>query len=280
MKCRNILAVAVAAASMQSYGLSTTNEACRIAVNSATTNTIIGLAAVNFGIGDNATEYVNPTNYVLTANLQIGDSLKELRKINGTNTWHTWTVKDAGGGVLYWEKDNDPNVGLAVVYNNDPTNSLRYGDALILERNNPAVSTPFYLVGQCPMTNMYCTVGSGESKLLANLSFSEVNLTNLVWTAGHEPADGDVIEVLKDSGMGLDSYFRYTDAADGAHKWGEYIYRIGELPENVFGTDRDGKPYTYKKVIGTNAVTDVTFQPGTGFWYQNNSQSNTPTLQW
>ena len=202
---------------------------------------------------------MNATNYVLTTNLAENDMLYQ---ISGKK-FQVWNVS-AGGE---WVAPGTVTVGTNS-WENAPVANLPYGDAVILVRE-PS-NTPFYLVGQCPLTNMTCSVGPGERKMLANLSYSEVNMNELPWSV--QPSSGDVIEVLKDSGTGFDSYFRYVDGDSNAH-WGTNTYEKVDLPDFLGGG-------TYLKVNGTNAVTDVTFQPGTGFWYKNNSADNTPALQW
>ena len=257
MKCRNILAVAVAVAAMQSYGVSTTNEACRIAVSSATTNTIIGLAAVDFGLP--ATETMNATNYVLTTNLSNGDKLSQK---NGSS-YHTWSVQEGKWAVVA----SNVAYGDTAAANN-PTANLPYGDAVILYRQNPSAATPFYLVGQCPLTNTTCSVGSSEKKMLANLSFESCTLGNLPWRDGAGPGAGDSIETLRNGGIGVDKY-TYVDGTG----WASFTYSSGNTGENGSGFSIGGSTVT------TNSASAVAIPAGVGFWYSNKG-SAARVLEW
>ena len=263
MKFSKLLVVAFAAAAMQSYGfLSTTNAACRIAVNSSTTNTIISLATVNFGIPE--TTSMNATNYVLTAGLSNGDKLYQQ---NG-RSFNVWEVEDgkwaAKGTSATVGSESWPAAGDA---------ELSRGSALILWRSDPASNGGvFYLAGQYTEASGTCAAATGSSAgvwtLMSNASITNVPLNSLRWSV--EPSVGDMIKFISDEhALGTIDYSWRT--VGGENCWATNTFE----EVNLFGE-------TFLEPTGYGRVGDEAVIPaGTGFWYVNkNSKNPAPTIQW
>ena len=213
MKRNLIFLFAVLATTFASATVTSSNTLCWIKVNNTCTNVVISTALVDVGLP--ATNSIDVSNFILTKNLHVGDSLVKKVLSGGKWSWQGWAVvEDPGTSALLWQAtgvtEGDRQFSAA------ESTALAVANAFVLHRSDPVASNPIYIRGQVECSVARTQEATQQITLMANAGLTDVYIEDIPWEDGKGPADGDKIRFLTDNaGTGT---VDYTWKAD-SNKW-------------------------------------------------------------
>lgn len=227
MKRNLFFLFAVLATTFASATVTSSNTLCWIKVNNTCTNVVISTALVDVGLP--ATNSIDVSNFILTKNLRVGDSL--LKKVLSDDdpsddnpplwSWQGWAVVNAGTDEatnLVWQATGVTSVDRQfAAATND---ALVVANAFVLHRSDPVASNPIYIRGQVECSVARTQEATEQITLMANAGLTDVYIEDIPWEDGKGPADGDKIRFLTDNaGTGTVDYTWKADSKADSNKW-------------------------------------------------------------
>jgi len=265
MKRNLFFLFAVLATTFASATVTSSNTLCWIKVDNTHTNVVISTALVDVGLP--ATSSIDVSNFILTKNLHVGDSLVKKVLSGGKWSWQGWAVvEDPGTSALVWQAvsvtSGDRQFAAAT------SDYLDVANAFVLHRSNPVASNPIYIRGQVECAVARTQTATEQVTLMANAGLTDVDIASIPWTTA--PANGDKIRFLTDNaGTGTVDYTWTTPDGGSSPCWCTNIVSEVSTP---FGTTYTETP---------TAASGVTVPVGQGFYFTRKSTSGAaPSITW
>ena len=258
MKRSSLLLFAVLASAFASAEVTSSNTLCWITVNSPYTNTIVSAALVDVGLP--ATNSIDVSNFILTNNLHVGDSLVK-KVLSGTKwTWQGWAINEAGSWEAVTVTDGDHLFAAA------SDNALALANAFVLHRSRPAESNPIYISGQVESSASRTQTASQQVTFMANAGLTDIYINNIPWTTS--PSNGDKLQLINENLTG-----GVVDYTWRSSKSGWCTNRIDTVTE-------DG--ITYKVTTAVKIEDNTVVLPvGQGFMFTRKStETAAPSVTW
>lgn len=247
MNMKSILFAATAALAVSLQAEVTANNTlCRIEVSSAAKSVIVAVPLVAVGGSDESS--VKVTNYIMTTNLQEGDSILQW---NG-EAWEGWVINKEGA----WEAATSVSLGGVTTAEAASGSALSRGAAVWLNRPKITEAASFYLYGQVSSKEVKLQAQAGGYTLLSNPTTAELDFSSLKW---NDCSKGD--QILFAGSDGKMKSYTYRIPTDGAElAWCKKTFTVnGEYTAATWTAITTG---------------DVVLAPGAGFWY--NSKGSIP----
>lgn len=269
MKRNLFFLFAVLATTFASATVTSSNTLCWIKVNNTCTNVVISTALVDVGLP--ATSSIDVSNFILTKNLHVGDSLTKKVWSAENERWSRqgWAVVNAGTDAapnLVWQATGvtDGNYQFAAA----DSGALAVANAFVLHRSDPVASNPIYIRGQVECAVARTQTATEQVTLMANAGLTDVDIASIPWTTA--PANGDKIRFLTDNaGTGTVDYTWTTPDGGSSACWCTNIVSEVSTP---FGSTYTETP---------TAASGVTVPVGQGFYFTRKSTSGAaPSITW
>lgn len=267
MKRNLFFLFAVLATTFASATVTSSNTLCWIKVNNTCTNVVISTALVDVGLP--ATSSIDVSNFILTKNLHVGDSLVKKVLSGGKWSWQGWAVvEDSGTSALVWQAvsvtSGDRQFAEAT------SDYLDVANAFVLHRSDPVASNPIYIRGQVECAVARTQTATEQVTLMANAGLTDVYIEDIPWTQG--PAEGDKIRFLTDNaGTGTIDYTWTKPSKEASACWCTNIV-------TVVGTGWLAHDEIVPDPVGADSVS---VPVGQGFYFTRKSTSGTaPSITW